>query len=344
MDDIRRLVTASAQEVHCASSVEQVQSRWGDASLVLLGPDQVPSVRSAALPKRERVVVVAHSGAVDTVWREAMSVGAAHVAQLPEDEDWVADQLAQIAIEKGRKGVVAAFIGGSGGVGCSSFVAACGSAAVQVGESPVVVDLDPTGCGLDLILGSDEPQSGVRWAELYRVSGRIPGKSLVDGLPSVSDIPVLSWGENERRLPSNEALGIVVDSLRTSFDLVLLDLPRGSHDVANAVLPRADVAVFMARAGVIGSLAAQRSATWLLDAHRTVDLLVRPQFGPAAEASDVRDLGKLMGIDPLLIIPDCKDLTGDLEAGRPPGSSAKSKLGQAARDYVRGLDQLRDEC
>lgn len=342
MDDIRRLVMASAQEVHCANSVGEAQSRWAEASLIFLGSDQVSAVRSAAMPQREKLVVVAQAGSTDTIYREAMSVGAEQVVQLPDDESWVTDHLAQIDAEEGRRGLVVAVIGGSGGVGCTSFVAACAMAARSLGKSPVVVDLDSVGCGLDVVLGGDEPQPGVRWSELYRVSGRVPGKSLVDGLPRVGEIPVLSWGETQPQLPSREALGIVLDSLKTSFDVVLVDLPRASQDIAKVVMSRAQVVSFLARSGVIGGLAAKRAAEWILESHSTVDLLVRPRAGGDPTGSDIRDLGELLGIDPLLIVPDCKEVEIELEAGLAPGTNSKSKLGSVAKDYVLGLDQLRE--
>lgn len=343
MDQIRRLVTASAQDVQCVGSVIQAQGGWAAASLVLVGRDLLEDVRSAALPRRDHLVVVAHSGVVDTVWREAMAVGAESVVQLPEDEDWVADQLAAIAAEQGRQGLVAAVFGGSGGVGSSSFVAALGLAAGKLGKTAVVVDLDPEGCGLDVVLGSDHAEPGVRWSELYRVSGRVPGRSLVSGLPSVNGVPVLSWGDGEPQLPSKEALGVVLDSLKGSFDFVFVDLPRSSHEVANVVLSRAQAVPFLTRAGVIGSVSAKRTCQWLLQAHQTVDVLVRPEPASGMDVTQVRDLGELLGIEPFLVVPHCKELAGELEAGLPPGSHPKSKLGVVAGEYVRGLDQLRED-
>lgn len=342
MDQIRRLVAVSAHEVQCVSSISQAQGGWDSASLVFVGCDLVAEVRSAALPKRKQLVVVAHSGATDTIWREAMSVGAQGVVQLPEDEDWVTDQLAAIAAEQGHRGLVLATLGGSGGVGSSSFVAALGIAALELGKSPVVVDLDPIGCGIDVVLGSDQVESGVRWSELYRVSGRVPGKSLVGGLPSINQVPILSWGDGEALLPTKEAVGIVLDSLKSSFDVVLVDLPRSSPDISNVVLSRTYAVSFLVRTGVIGAVAAKRASKWLLNSHQTVDLLVRPDSNNGSDATEVRDLGELLDIEPFLVVPNCKELAAELEAGLPPGSHPKSKLGAVAREYLQGLGQLRE--
>lgn len=342
MDQIRRLVAVSAQEVQCVSSISQAQGGWGSASLVLVGSDLVADVRSAALPKRDQLVVVAHSGATDTIWREAMSVGAQGVVQLPDDEDWVADQLAAIAAEQSRRGMIVAALGGSGGVGASSFVAALGVAAITLGKSPVVVDLDPVGCGIDVVLGSDQAEPGVRWSELYRVSGRVPSKSLVSGLPSVNEIPVLSWGDQEPQLPTKEVVGVVLDSLKGSFDVVLVDLPRSSRETASVVLSRAQAVSFLAHAGVVGGVAAKRASCWLLESHQTVDLLIRPERGRGTDPTEIRDLGELLDIEPFLVVPNCKELAGELESGLPPGSHPKSKLGAVAREYLQGLDQLRE--
>lgn len=342
LDDIRRIATASAQDVSFVSSVAQAQSLWREADLVFVGQDLIAEVRSAAMPWRSQVVVVAASGAVDTTWREAMSIGAEHVVQLPDEETWLMERLAQLEIAEGKKGTVVAVVGGSGGVGCSTFVAACGAAAAALGKSPVVVDLDVFGCGLDTVMGSDEFQSGVRWSELYRVHGRIPGASLASGLPSVGGVPVLSFGEAAEQLPTTQAVAAVLESLQITYDLIFIDLPRYAAELVNVVLPRAQVVSLIVRPGVVGAVGASRTGSKILSAHSMVDLLVRHGASGRPTAIELKDLGDLLRIDPLLVIPDCKDLALELESGVAPGTSAKSKLGAMAREYVLGLDQLAD--
>src|SRR5690349_916184 len=64
-------------------------------------------------------------------------------------------------------GLVLGVVGGSGGVGASSFAAVL---AATAGRS-LLVDLDVAGGGLDVVLGI-EAEAGARWSGLHLAGGR----------------------------------------------------------------------------------------------------------------------------------------------------------------------------
>ena len=112
-------------------------------------------------------------------WEAAIAVGAQHVVTLPaQDGDLMAElsDAAEAARDGGRRGAVVAVIGGRGGAGASVFA----TALAQSAPDALLIDADPWGGGIDLVLGSEAEQwsalarSGAagRAAELRRVARR----------------------------------------------------------------------------------------------------------------------------------------------------------------------------
>ena len=94
-----------------------------------------------------------------------MSAGAQHVISLPEGESWLVGALSDAAEGYRRKGSVLAVVGGRGGAGASVLAAAVAVRAAADGDPVLLVDCDPLGGGLDLVLGAEDA-AGPRWPEL----------------------------------------------------------------------------------------------------------------------------------------------------------------------------------
>ena len=102
---------------------------------------------------------------------------------LPDQErDLVAElsDAAESSREDGRRGAVVAVIGGRGGAGASVFATALAHAAADA----LLVDVDPWGGGIDLVLGS-EAQSGLRWPDLALQGGRLNYAALREALATI---------------------------------------------------------------------------------------------------------------------------------------------------------------
>ncbi len=151
-------------------------------------------------------------------------------------------------------GSVVAVMGGSGGVGASSFAAIVAA----VAGDAVLVDLDVTGGGIDVTLGI-EAAPGARWSGLQVAGGRLDPTALVDGLPRWGPVAVLAADVPE--LDPSAVLQVL--KVASGAGLVVVDLPRAACPQRAAALLHCDLVVVLARADVDGLVAAHAVASAL---------------------------------------------------------------------------------
>ena len=84
---------------------------------------------------------------------------------LPEQEAWLVTALTEAAEGSHPAGPVLAVAGGRGGAGASVLAAAVAVTAVRDGQRALLVDCDPLGGGLDLVLAAED-LAGLRWPEI----------------------------------------------------------------------------------------------------------------------------------------------------------------------------------
>jgi secretion/DNA translocation related CpaE-like protein len=233
-EQVSRAAVVARARVEVATAPAEARRRWTQAPLVLVGGDVAASLRQAP-SRRGGVVLLSEHGSPED-YRLAVAVGAEHVAVLPEAAGWLVQRMADAA-EGVRAGPVVAVLGARGGVGATTLLAALGRAAVGAGLATVLVDADPLGAGLDLLLDSgDEP--GLRWHDLALTQGRLPSGSLAEALPRADGLALLTAAPGRPAEPSSAALGTVLPALARGHDLVLVDLPRRLDDPARAALRR----------------------------------------------------------------------------------------------------------
>lgn len=288
LDDLRRLAVAA--DVQPVVVEEPVAARrwWSRAGLVVLGPDLAAELVRAPV-RRDGVVLVGSPHEAEGLFETAVSIGAERVVVLPEDEGWLVEQLTRAGDRRGC-GVLVAVVGCRGGAGASTVVGALARQSVRDGLRAVVVDVDPGGADLDLLLDlSDEP--GLRWADLASARGRLPEGPLASALPQRDGVallradPVTSAGVTAGVDPV--CVRAVVDALRRAFDLVLVDVPRWCPDQARPVLDRADALVLVTTADPRGVVAARRAAERLATAVRPTYLVVRTGRAATIDPVDV---------------------------------------------------------
>jgi cellulose biosynthesis protein BcsQ len=142
-------------------------------------------------------------------------------------------------------GHVIGVIGGSGGVGASTFAAAVTS----VAERGVLVDLDPVGGGIDVLLGIDDVP-GARWSGLRVEGGYLDPALLADGLPRWRGVPVLAADQ----APEAGAVAQVVAA--AALGTVVLDLPRAPSPLRSSGLEACSLCVVVAAATDVRTLVA----------------------------------------------------------------------------------------
>lgn len=238
IDDVLRLAAANGIEVHLATDAEAARGRWQLAPLVIVGADSGAAVAAARMLRRRDVVLVTRDPSPAT-WECAVEVGAEHVVSLPDAERWLIDRLADSSEGPTRGGRVVCVVGSGGGAGASTFAATLAVVGASRSLRVLLVDADPTGGGLDVLLGIEDVP-GVRWCDLAESRGRIGLDSLSGALPVAQGVGVLSWGRSGPLTLPVEAMSAVLDAGGRGYDLVVVDTPRHDGAITDLVLSRAD--------------------------------------------------------------------------------------------------------
>ncbi len=163
---------------------------WETAPLVLVGDDVARRVRGAV--RRRGVVLVGRDQDDSGIWQRAVEIGADHVLMLPDGEQWLVDRIADVAEGVGRPALTVGVIGGRGGAGASTLACALAVTSAREGLRSLLVDADPMGGGLDVLLGG-ETADGLRWPAFAASRGRVGGGALEESLPELHSLRVLSW-------------------------------------------------------------------------------------------------------------------------------------------------------
>lgn len=175
LDDVLRLAAAGCVDVDVPADPAAARRSWSSAPLVLVGADVAEAYAGARLARRPGVVLVGRGPAEGTddvaLWALAADLGADHVVFLPAAEPWLVDRFATVAAGPGEPGQVVTVVGGRGGAGASVLATALAVTASRAGARTLLVDADPLGGGLDLLLGHEEV-AGLRWPDLADAAGR----------------------------------------------------------------------------------------------------------------------------------------------------------------------------
>ncbi|MEP7019019.1 MAG: hypothetical protein ABI808_00095 [Pseudonocardiales bacterium] len=151
-------------------------------------------------------------------------------------------------------GPVLGVVGGSGGVGASTFAAVLAS----VTGRAMLIDLDVMGGGIDVLLGI-EGVPGARWSGLRVGGGRLDPGLLADGLPRWGLVPVLAADSSP---DSADAVAQVL-AAAAARGPVVIDLGRGQSAQRDAALARCVLVVLLAVAQVRGLISARAVAASL---------------------------------------------------------------------------------
>ncbi len=316
VDDCVRLAAASGTDVHVATQLEAELTRWTQASLVLI--DAASASAAEQMPRRSGVIVVTR-GSSDTVdpnaWRLAVSIGAEHVACLPDAEKWLIERLNTSSDEPTRAGHLIAFLPATGGAGATTLAAACAVHAASEGHSSLLIDGDRLGGGIDLVLGGED-SIGVRWPELVDTRGRLATSAFRDALPTMSGAAVLSWDREGAPEATSESWSSILDAGIRGFDFTIVDLPRNLDSASTAVLSRAHAVVLVVSARVRGAIAATRYLEELTALAPDIRVVVRERpHGVRPEA-----IGEILGLPILGTIPVGTPFTDDGQLPRIPDS------------------------
>lgn len=253
---VERLAAAAGVRLATAYDDASVLARWREAPVLLVGADLVDAVARLRPARREDVHVVTTGASGTATYRAAVAVGAATVLELPGAASWLTTVLA-LHEEPTRAGPQVAVLGGSGGVGATTFAAAVVTVGARSG--PVLaVDVDPCGAGFDRHLGLDDDE-GLRWDSLGLTSGRLSGRALREAVPRRDGVGVLGWSASSQRAEVPvEGLREVLAAGARGHDLVVVDLPRAPGPAGLEAAVRSDLLVLVVRPTLTGVASARR--------------------------------------------------------------------------------------
>ena len=320
--DLMAAVQASAAAAGSSIEVvgpDEVLRAWRE-DLVLLGADVAEE--AVTLPRRDRVYLVGF-GSGDQLCQASAPL-AAPVVVLPQGSQWLSELLSGGQAGQ-RDSVIVAVLGGSGGLGASTLASALACAATPA----ALVDLDPIGCGVDLLLGA-ERTPGWRWDRLRSARGQIA--DLAGKVPQVDGVTVVSMARRPDSNAGRDAVAAVVTCLARTHRLVVLDVGRSLDAGAREAVRTADRTLLVCAGDVRGVAAARMTVT---AAQARPDAVVVRRRPRAAVAAD--DVARALGLPLLTVLPDDPALAAAAERGLAPLRSAGRNWRKGCQVTLTGL-------
>jgi secretion/DNA translocation related CpaE-like protein len=346
LDELLRLAAVAAVQCDVAPDPASARARFATAPFVLVGVGLAQACARARLPRRPGVVLVSSDASGAPPWELAEILGAEHIAVLPAAEPWLVERfldmvgdhtsggLPESTLPRGR---TVAVLGGRGGAGASVFAAALTVTAARQGFRALLVDGDPLGGGVDLVLGW-ESLAGPRWPALARACADVGPATPIGPLPSRGDLTVLSWDRDGGLTVPTEAMAAALDSGGEAHDLVVVDLPRRIDDACGLALGAADRALLLVPAELRACAAAARVAAAASVHTETLAVVVR---GPAPGGLKAPEIARALDLPLAGWLRVEPKLAYALERGEPPAGTGKGPLAQLCQRILADLN-LRD--
>ena len=341
LDDMLRLAAAAGVEV-AHSREPDSRALWRSAPMVLIDAGLVPRAVSARLPRRSGVVVISAAEPGSELWAHCVRLGVDRALLLHSSEEVLIGLLSDAVSGGTGNGLSVAVLGACGGAGASVFAGALGVAAARTdgeegGDGVLLVDCDPWGAGLDVLLGIEE-DAGLRWVDLAARTGRLPVDALQQALPGLrvgsGRLGVLCHGRRPEREISADVMNVVLDAGRRSGALTIVDLPRHPGPAADRVLEQVDLIVLLAPADVRGCWAADRVCGRIREFGTRTGVVVR---GPSPGGMGADEMAEFLGLPLLARMRPVASLPRELEFGLALGLDRRRPLARAAREVLIAL-------
>ncbi|NGO71803.1 septum site-determining protein Ssd [Streptomyces boncukensis] len=354
LDDLLRLCAAAGAEADVAHGVPaggMSWASWGGAAswerapLVLVGDDCAraaglhsgPDSTSPGAPRRPGVLLIGRDLDEPGVWERGVRIGAEGVVVLPDAEDWLAGRIADAAEDVGQPALTVGVIGGRGGSGASTLACALAVTAARAGQRTMLVDGDPLGGGIDVLLGGERVE-GLRWPAFAESRGRVAGPALEESLPKLHDLAVLSWDRGDSVVIPADAMKSVLSAARRRGGVVVVDLPRQVDESVAEALVQLDLGLAVVPAELRAVAAAHRMASRVRMVLRDLRAVVRTPGGPGGERGygpglDADEVARLLGLPLAGELPWESGLLESIDRGLPPGSERSGALARFCRGF-----------
>lgn len=323
LDDLLRLCAAAGALPQVTHRPPLRTEEWESAPLVVVGADCAG--RLSGTGRRAGVVIAGRDADDVAVLRQAVAVGAERVLALPDAERWLVDRIADAVEGAGPPALTVGVIGGRGGAGASTLAAALAVTAARTGERTLLVDGDPLGGGLDVLLGGEQ-EKGLRWPAFAESRGRVAGGALAESLPRLHSLRVLSWDRGAEVAIPPPAMRAVLAAARRRGGVVVVDLPRRVDGTVAEALAQVDVGLLLVPAELRAVAAARRVADGVRVELRDVRVVACGHPGPGSGGPTAEEIARLVGLPLAGELPWEAGLPEDLARGRVPGARVRGPL------------------
>lgn len=332
LEEILGLCAAAGMTPRVTSTPDELRELWVGASLLLLDLDLARRLGRGPV-RRDDVVLVLPETTGEDPWQVAVAIGAADVALLPSGSDALMQRLGAAGMD--RHGSVVGVLGAQGGTGASVLAASLAVTAAAGGARCALIDADPLGGGVDLLLGAEQ-EPGTRWNDVVWTSGRLEPESFLTSLPSANHVRFLAWDREHQEDLATQTVVSAVDAARRAADLVVIDIPRHVDEATRAAMRACSLILVVVRADLSGVVCARRAND------RIVTSVGGDQVGVALVARGAPNvvsgqLGQMVGLPVLGQIPDEPGLVTDLDCGLPPAARSRSRLRRASRRLLEAM-------
>ena len=322
LDDLLRLCAAAGADAEVVHGGPLTAARWERAPLVLIGGDRAGPEAGRRPPRRPGVLLVGRGPHDPDVWARGLALGAEQVLRLPEEEPWLAERIADAVERPGPPALTLGVLGGRGGAGASSLACALAVTAARQGRPTTLIDGDPHGGGLDLLLGA-ERLPGPRWPTFVSARGRLSSAALAESLPTPHGLHLLSWDRSDvTRVPA-EAMRSVLGAARRGGGVVVIDLPRTGDEAVAEALGQLDLGLLVVPGELRAAAAARGVAAAAGALVRDLRLVARVRAGHGLTPAE---LSRLLDLPLAGELPDEPGLAAAVDAGKPPGSRPRGVL------------------
>ncbi|MFF3574996.1 septum site-determining protein Ssd [Nocardia jiangxiensis] len=314
-EEVRRIAAAADRQL-AEHSMPIGRYAWTEAALVILDTAAAHECAAAGYPRRAGTVLVSEGEPGADQWEAAITGGAELVLGLPAAADRLIEVFAEPASAAEGGGAVVAVVGACGGAGASTLAGAIAltASAIRFRPGTILVDGDPFGGGLDLLLGI-ESEEGLRWPDLVVEDGRVAAATLREALPEAAPgLRVLACGRATPDTGPTEigpgAVRAVLDAGRAAGDLVVCDISRERGPHADQMLDGADLVVLVATPRLRSIAAARATVAHVRRRNPNQALIVRE---PAPGGLHGDEVAEALGLPLLAAVRAHPGLSGQLE-------------------------------
>jgi secretion/DNA translocation related CpaE-like protein len=332
---VERLAALTGATAEVVTASAGVRARWRAAGLMVIGSDLAEVVAQARLPRRSGVVVVSSAAPDEALWRTTVELGAVGLVRLPEEERSLVELMGRATDASSADGTVVAVVGACGGAGASTLAAALACTSARSGPT-LLVDGDPLGGGIDVLLGAEQAR-GARWPEFAGTRGRLPADALRDAVPTLDGLSVLSWDRRGAGRLETEAAAAVMDAAVRAYRWVIVDVPRWLPGGESGLAAGADVAVMLVPATVRATAAASLVAA-------APDLPAKPLLvvrDPGGGRLACREVGSALGLPVVATLRTESAVEAAARRGDPPLRRARGSLSQVSRTVLAAAEAHR---